>query len=183
MKTQTIIWQQWDNIGLEHLTLQEDSSGVLVDSVVIGIEEGVPFRLQYRIQLSEHYQVQRVDLHLAGRDPVRLTTHGAGHWFDGADQPLHLLDGCLDIDISVTPFTNTLPIRRLKWVSGQKESLHMVYIKIPEFDIRPMRQYYTCLEVSTESSFFQFDSPGFMARLPVDANGLVLDYPGLFRRV
>ena len=43
---------------------------------------------------------------------LSLTGDGAGRWqIDGRDAPD--LDGCLDLDIQVTPFTNSLPIRRL----------------------------------------------------------------------
>ena len=49
---------------------------------------------------------------------LHLESDGEGHWQEnGKDRPdLH---GCIDIDIQATPFTNTLPIRRLGLKTGE----------------------------------------------------------------
>lgn len=49
----------------------------------------------------------------------------------------------------------------------------------------PEPQQYTCLEKSNWGGLYRFLSPdgGFTADLLVDADGLVLGYPGLFKRV
>ena len=46
-------------------------------------------------------------------------------------------------------------------------------------------QRYTRLEQNSGDTLYKYESldGGFTANLPVDADGLVLDYPGLFRRV
>jgi hypothetical protein len=46
-------------------------------------------------------------------------------------------------------------------------------------------QRYTCLARAAKGARYRFESRShnFMAELPVDAHGLVEDYPGLFRRV
>jgi hypothetical protein len=41
------------------------------------------------------------------------------------------LGGAIDIDISITPFTNTLAIRRLNLRRGQSEEIIAVYIRVP----------------------------------------------------
>src|SRR3954469_10865655 len=95
------IWQQWDNIGLEYLKFIADSATIRIDSTVIGVDESnTYFRLRYQIECDAHYQVQRVDLDLAGHLPITLSTDGEGHWFDTDHQPISALDGCIDIDIS-----------------------------------------------------------------------------------
>jgi hypothetical protein len=130
--------------------------------------------------------VREVDLVPSDRPRIDLKTDGQGHWFDRHEgRSLPELDGCLDIDISATPFTNTLPIRRIDWQVGQSETLKMVYILFPELTITVAPQRYTCLEKSESGAVFRFESldSGFTALLPVDSDGLVLDYPGLFQRV
>jgi len=182
-KVKTVVWQQWDNVGLEYLRLTEGSEDILVDSVVIGIEDNIPFRLHYQITCDTHYQIQQVNLDLAGHTPFTLTTDGAGQWFNSRNQPLPELDGCIDVDISATPFTNTLPIRRLRWQAGQSQSLNMVYILIPQLDIQPARQQYSCIERHAQGSVFEYSQPGFKAILSLDADGFVQNYPELFRRL
>ena len=52
-------------------------------------------------------------------------------------------------------------------------------------EVTPVRQRYTCLEARPDGGLYRYEgfSTGFVADLPVDADGLVLDYPGVFRRV
>jgi hypothetical protein len=92
------------------------------------------------------------------------------------------LDGCLDVDLSATPFTNTLPIRRLNWQPGQSVELRMVYVDVPSLHLSVYPQRYTCLDASGRFRFEALRSD-FTADLTVDLDGLVVDYPGLFRRV
>src|SRR5882724_3826415 len=92
-KTKTAVWQQWDNIGLEYLELTASSEDIQVDSVVIGMGDNILFRLRYHIRCDSYYQVQQVDLNLAGHAAIALSTDGTGHWFDTHHQPLPALDG------------------------------------------------------------------------------------------
>src|SRR5262249_13642213 len=110
-------------------------------------------------------------------------TDGLGHWFDAAYKPLSGLDGCIDIDITATPFTNTLPIRRLDWQVGQSRLLHMVYFQIPELRVSPAFQQYTCLEKNEQGSRFEYQQGDFRAILSIDADGFVQNYPELFRQL
>jgi uncharacterized protein len=50
--------------------------------------------------------------------------------------------------------------------------------------VGPERQRYGCLEAQADGGLYRFEAlpSGFTAELPVDAEGLVIDYPGLFRR-
>ena len=54
------------------------------------------------------------------------------------------LAGCLDVDISATPFTNTLALRRLDLQPGENASLTVAYVKLPELTFRPVSQRYSC---------------------------------------
>ena len=53
--------------------------------------------------------------------------------------------------------------------------------------VEPTRQRYTCLERGEYDGRYRYEDEGlfqgFTADLSVDADGLVLDYPGLFRRI
>ena len=51
--------------------------------------------------------------------------------------------------------------------------------------MRAVPQRYTCLEVSPDGGRHHYEalSRGFTAELPVDRDGLVIDYPAAFRRV
>ena len=91
------------------------------------------------------------------------------------------------MDLSVTPFTNTLPIRRLVLRDGESSEIADVYVTVPVMEQGVSRQRYTCLERGPEGGLYRYEDRGifrgFTADLPVDAEGLVLDYPGIFRRM
>ena len=96
----------------------------------------------------------------------------------------------MDIDFAATPFTNTLPIRRLGLQPGESAEVAVVYIDAPSLEVTPVRQRYTCLASDADGGRYRFEAlpyaalpDGFMAELSVDADGLVRDYPPLFRRV
>jgi hypothetical protein len=109
-----------------------------------------------------------------------MLSDGAGHWRRADGAPLPELDGCIDPDISMTPFTNTLPIRRLGLGIGDTAEIGVAYVLVPELSLRAAPQRYTRLG----DRLWRFESldSGFTADLTVDAEGLVVDYPGLFRR-
>jgi hypothetical protein len=108
---------------------------------------------------------------------------GRGRWTDRAGAELRGLAGCVDVDIALTPFTNTRPIRRLPWEPGRARELSMLYLAVPEMTVQPARQRYTCLERSADGALFRYESDGFPRDLRVDPDGLVVDYPDFWRRI
>jgi hypothetical protein len=101
---------------------------------------------------------------------------------DGSGTALPRLSGAIDIDISITPFTNTLPIRRLNLRRGEFAEILAVYVQLPSLDITTDRQRYTCLEYAKRYRYESVDSD-FTREIEVDDHALVVTYPGLFRRV
>jgi uncharacterized protein len=182
-----VMWSAWDTPGLEHLHLAMHNGGVVANAIVIGVTEGRPFRVAYEVCCDVEWRVRAVRLGVAGTEPpgVDLVSDGEGNWTTSDGQAMPQLRGCIDVDISVTPFTNTLPIRRLSLEPVESAELSVAYIEGTELQVWREPQRYTCLEKSDRGGLYRFLSldGGFTADLPVDADGLVLDYPGLFKRV
>jgi hypothetical protein len=179
----TPIWnKEREGIGLEHLLLTEREA----DSVVLAFDEDHgPFRLTYHLTWDESWQLRDAELVLANERStrsLRLQTDGRGHWRDGADKALDALDGCMDIDIWPTPFTNSFPIRREPMAIGERREFHTAWIGAPALTVQPQPQAYTRLG-DRLYLFENLDGSGFRTELPVDEDGIVLDYPDLFRRV
>jgi hypothetical protein len=182
-----VMWVPWEGPGLEHLRLVTSDGGVVANGLVIGLEAGRPFRISYEIRCDGRWRAREVRTAApdSERPVLELLADGEGHWKKRGGESVPELDGCIDVDISATPFTNTLPIRRLGLMPGESEELAVTYIRVPELMVGPEKQRYGCLEAQTETGLFRFEAlpSGFTAELPVDAEGLVIDYPGLFRRV
>jgi len=88
----------------------------------------------------------------------------------------------LDIDIWPTPFTNSFPIRREPMAVGERRQFRMTWVFAPDLTVYPQPQAYTRL-AERLYLFENLDGSGFRAELRVDEDGVVLDYPGLFRRI
>jgi hypothetical protein len=181
-----VLWAPWQGPGIEHLRLVAYDGGFLADGLLVGVAGGAPLRARYVVQGDARWRVRelRIDLLDQANRRLDLTTDGEGHWSDSAGEPLPGLAGCFDVDISATPFTNTLPIRRLALAPGAAADINVVYVALPELTALPARQRYACLGANASGARYRFEALGgdFVAELPTDADGLVLDYPGLFRR-
>lgn len=178
----TIRWETVNNFGAEHLTLQSTASGFLAQSVIIGSQNNVEFGVHYRIVLDQEWKVRLVELKSTDyQEPTILRSDGQGHWQSDKGAALPELDGCIDVDISLTPFTNTLPIRRLQLSHDASEKIKVVYFPFPSFEPRPDEQRYTCLE---EGRRYLYEGLERHRRkeLLVDEDRIVIDYPGLFQR-
>ncbi len=186
-RCRTICWTPtWnkdrDGVGLEHLLLAERAA----DSVVLAFdEERGPFRLTYRLTWDHSWQLREAVLVVAVHDATRslsLQTDGHGQWRHGDGRAIDDLDGCMDIDIWPTPFTNSFPIRREPMAVGERRQFHMAWVSAPDLTVHRQPQAYT-RPADRLYLFENLDGSGFSAELPVDEDGIVVDYPDLFQRV
>jgi hypothetical protein len=185
-----LMWSPWVGPGLEHLYLLQQQEGIVADGLILGVEEQAPFRVRYEIHCDLQWRLRAVHLHVwsGSSQSLHLLTDGEGVWTTESGETIPRLAGCLDVDISATPFTNTLPIRRLALQPASSATLSMVYIAVPRMQVEVTEQRYTCLEVASSGGRYRYESltngvSRFTAELPVDRDGLVVEYPGLFRRV
>jgi uncharacterized protein len=174
-------WTNSDGAGLEHLVLRGAGEEIVAESVVIGTADSRSFALRYRIDCDSSWRVRKVALHLLRGNEIALTSDGRGTWFDKSRREQRKLSGAIDVDISATPFTNTLPIRRLKLRDGESKEITAVYFLVPELKVSLDRQRYTRLD-RLHYRYESVDSD-FRRDIEIDSNGLVVSYPGLFRRI
>jgi hypothetical protein len=180
-------WESQCGTGLEHLVLKLRPEGATAESVVIGTADD-PVAVRYRMVMDAGWRVQELRAEAVGTNRrLHLLSDGAGHWRDGDDRPLPHLDGAIDIDLSISPFTNTLPIRRLAAATdGPDPALGIdivtAYVSVPDLDVMADPQRYTRIDAGGVWLYQSRDSD-FRREIKVDGHGLVVDYPGLFRRV
>jgi uncharacterized protein len=181
---------EWESLrwqGIEHVVTGTYVGGFRADGlVVLGPPLG-PVSVSYQVECDASWRVTGLTIHAVSaadhRNLVLRADHN-GHWrADG--QPLPDLAGCIDIDISLTPLTNTLPIRRLAWEPGRPRELDVVYVNAPDLRLSRARQRYTLLGPGKQddTTMYRYESRSFQADLTVDGDGFVIDYPGIWRRV
>ncbi len=179
----TVRWHDWSGEGIEHLVLSEGPDEILAEAVILGTTDDKAFATRYRILCDQSWRVRKAEIAQIGSgDALELASDGAGNWIDGAGAPMPQLAGAIDIDISITPFTNTLPIRRLHLQAGQSGEILAAYIQLPRLAVSTDRQRYTCLDPNRRYRYESLDSD-FTREIEVDDDGLVVTYPGLFRKV
>jgi len=182
-----IVWESVEEPGIEHLDLHLDPQGGRADGLQVRVLDGGPIRLRYAVAWDGLWRVRRVTLALDGfrQGSLELTSNGEGHWSDGAGADLAHLAGCLDVDILASPFTNTLPIRRLLFAPGKPQNIAVAYISVPDLRITRAPQRYTFLGSQNGRPVYRYENveTGYTADLPVDSKGVVWDYPEYFRRV
>ncbi|MDX1991897.1 MAG: putative glycolipid-binding domain-containing protein [bacterium] len=181
------LWSPWDGNGMEHLRLTVDATRIVADGMVIGVAAEKPFRLRYQIICDLNWEVRHLEVNvLSSFRRMKLEADGRGGWQTAGGVAFETLNGCVDVDLSITPLTNTLPIRRLSLQPGKRTEILVVYITLPELEVRPARQWYTYLGEQEGLRRFQYEDEsfgGFKAVISVDEHGLVTEYPDLFRRV
>ena len=172
-------WEDWSGGGVQHLALTERADAILADGVYLAGDGA--FAARYRVRCDAGWRCRALDVELIGDErTLRLRGDGHGGWRDAAGTPLPALAGAIDVDLPITPFTNTLPIRRLRLRPGASAEIAVAYVRVPELTIELDRQRYTCLTPDR----YRFDAVDgtFTARLDLDPHALVLNYEGLFRR-
>ena len=162
-----VVWESLYQRGIEHLTL----TGTHADSV-LATEQ---FALRYTIDCDARWNFQRAEV-VCGQRRLDIVRDGEQWRIDGALRDD--LRGCTEIDIAATPFTNTLPIRRLQLAIGEERAIAVVYIKPPALEISWMNQRYRRIDALNWAY-----SGGGDYTITVDKDGLVTDYPPFFRRI
>ncbi len=178
-----LLWSPLRWPGLEHLRLTIENE-VRADGLVVLARNSAVHRIHYQIECDIQWNIREFGIAVDDA-AIHLRSDGAGQWRDVSRGPMRDLDGCTDVDISATPFTNTLPIRRLKLEPGQAAELKVVYCDAPTLRLTPARQRYTFLRREADTSVFLYEGldTDFRAEITVDEYSLVLDYPGLWKRI
>ncbi|AHD00007.1 hypothetical protein METH_04105 [Leisingera methylohalidivorans DSM 14336] len=180
-------WQDWEGRGLEHCLCRETADGLLLEGVVAGTRHG-EYGGRYLVRTDAGFRTREVRVQYVGGPCLHVEADGTGSWRDVVgNRELQALVGCIDVDIGITPATNTLPIKRLKLKAQESRDITAAYVPLPDQidgDFLPQRaeQRYTCL---TPDHRYRYEGlfRAFTAELEIDEAGLVLDYPDTFRRV
>lgn len=176
-------WRYFRHPGTERATLYETDAGYrLTGTAAIRFPEG-PARFTYSVTTNEAWEPKQahVDQQLRGRRRfVRVEIDEDGTWeIDGF--PRRELRGFTDFDLSASPSTNTLAIRRLDLPVGGSAEIRSGWVVSPDLEIRPVRQRYTRL--AEERYRYEGLHNGFVAEFDVDEIGLVVHYPEFWERI
>ena len=175
-----IIWTGRQYHSIENCILTTTKAGNEIISTIIGDYDNLIFKIGYRIRTNGHWQTTSVNIRTQFNNLIEtITLEKIGEKYLLNGNPCPELDDIIDIDISATPFTNSLPINRLKLKDGEQQIIDVIYFDIFERKISPVKQVYKRL-TSAQYIFENYDKT-FKANILVDEQGLVVDYEELFK--
>ena len=177
-------WRHQDaRDGFEVVFLAEDGDRVRVSGHTTAVEEGEPGWVGYEIELGAGWVTRRARVHgrsARGERETLLEADGAGAWrVDG--EPAPALDGCLDVDLESSAFTNAFPVRSLRLDRGVRTNAPAAYVRALDLRVERLEQTYTRLG----DRRFGYDCRrfDFNCELVYDEAGLVTAYPEIAARV
>jgi uncharacterized protein len=174
----TLLWRRLDQPGHEAARLVWHDPFWQLSGTAVWSEDGAVCRLEYGIVC----------------DPGWLTRHA---WVTGWIGPRHVrvdllaltdrrwhldgrlcpaVDGCPDVDLSFTPATNMLPVRRLGLAVGQEAAVRAAWLSFPSLTPEPLGQVYR--RTGPTSYHYRAGDDGFSTELEIDPDGFVRRYPG-----
>jgi uncharacterized protein len=178
-----VVWKNLLIDGTDYCGLWHTAEGWLLKGTVVGVlKDQRPMLASYEIYCDENWLTHRVEIERTIGSDVKtlsLSVESRGVW-RSSGRELRDIRGCDDVDLMVTPATNTLAIKRLNLQVGSSESIIAAWVKFPELMIQPLSQRYTRL---AKTSYRYESNTGFSAEITVDDLGLVTTYPGGWERI
>lgn len=149
------------------------------------------FTSSYRLVVGESGEVQRLSVTTASAERERSLTLNRtedGYWLldTGSGGSRAEFEKSVDVDLQFSPLFNALPIRRLGLHKEPGEqTVPMVFVSVPTLEVTVVHQRYRTISTldADGRAVVEFGQDDYTVELTVDADGMVLDYPGLATRL
>jgi uncharacterized protein len=159
----------------------------------------VPYRLDYELQTGTGFVTARLRVTSRGegwRRGLDLRRDTSGLWSVDADEQGDVdlppaggdstqLANALDCDLELSPVTNTMPILRHGLLRGGGPfELSMAWVAVPGLAVLTDAQRYRHLRSADDHHVVRYEAVdgSFAADITVDADAVVIDYPGVASR-
>jgi uncharacterized protein len=197
--TRAVIWTKQDPFGVEFADIALESDHLSAAGVAIG-SAPVPYRLDYELETTAGFITTRLRVAATGqgwRRELDLRRDDAGSWTASATMKGELdlpppggsvagLDRALDCDLGLSPLTNSMPILRHQLqLGGELRDFQMAWVSVPDLGVRISPQRYAFVRKDARLAIVRYQArdSDFTADLTVDAQGIVVDYPGIGRLI
>jgi hypothetical protein len=191
-----LLWQIDETDGFDTAWARLDGTRLIAEGRAAGLRP-MPYWITYSVETADAFVTARVLVESrwdGGAATLDLRRDDGGWTVDGDARPD--LESALDCDLAACPLTNTMPVLRhdLLRSPGDHHFL-MAFIEVPSLSVVPSRQRYTHLSAAEaggpadggtsddRAATIRYRSGSFQSDLSFDAEGFVIDYPQLGRRV
>lgn len=145
---------------------------------IIDSERG---RYSYELLCDPDWTFRAIRIEVAADErALTIESDGKGEWTVDGEWRSDL-DECVDIELSATPFTHTLPIRRLDLAVEDEADLVVAYVSLPDLEVTVDARRYA--RVGTNAYRVDSLDSGFEVEFTIDGDGVVVACPELFERL
>lgn len=179
-----MVWRRiMDNASIEHATAESTTEGITLSGTVLATESGKPLRVDYTLLADADWRSR--SLHVVQdfdgeRRSLKLASVASARWLLNGRESPHL-DGCVDIDLSVSPITNALPLNRLGIAQSGAGEIRAAWVRFPQLVVEPARQRYERMAPSVYR--YVSVASGFTATIHVDDASFPIEYEGIWKRI
>jgi hypothetical protein len=178
-----VLWRREGETSLEHFRLSRMPDFYALQGILLSRAEASPRQIHYVVSCNLDWLTRAVHVTVLEGPHIQrlqLERDESGVWRSDS-RVLAEFEGLSDVDLQITPATNTLPIRRLNLGVGDAAETDAVWIRFPELTLERLAQRYT----RTANDRYRYESRGgaFRADLDVDEHGVVVRYGDIWQRV
>jgi uncharacterized protein len=182
-RLRAVAWTKNDPPGMELAEVRLANGLLAASGISIG-SDPIPYRLDYSLVAHEGFVTAGLRVEARGEglhETLDLWRSDEGRWNVGGESRPEL-DGALDCDLGLSPVTNSMPVLRHGLLeASQPVELLMAWVAVPDLTVHASRQRYSGLGGGRVR--FESLDDSFTADITFDEDGLVLDYPGIARRL
>ncbi|MEM7030325.1 MAG: putative glycolipid-binding domain-containing protein [Chloroflexota bacterium] len=178
-----LMWQQVEDVGSEYCQLRYQEQDWYLQGTVMTTFNQEPTFVEYQIRCDKAWGTRHVQIKMQlglVQQTLILMRDEQDNWQVNGRHDQNF-EGCIDVDLGITPATNTLPIRRLNLAIDESAEVFATWVRFPQLSTDVLSQKYTRLSETR----YRYESRrgAFVTEFEVDSQGLVLTYPGLWERV
>jgi hypothetical protein len=199
LKKRAVAWVKDDPFGVEFAEIDLARNHLSARGVAIA-GGPVSYRLDYTLQTAADFVTSRLHVVSRGegwRRAIELLRDGQGIWTlrteeegsvdlpaPGGD-PAGFADA-LDCDLGLSPVTNLMPVLRHGLLSGGDAfQLTAAWVSVPDLGVQADAQRYDFVSADHDHRVIRYEAVdgSFTTDITVDRDGIVIDYPGIARRL
>jgi len=199
MASRAIAWVKEDPPGAEFADVVIESRRLAASGIAIG-SAPIAYRLDYQLETYEDFITSGLLVTTKGEGWSRhldLRRSPSGVWSIRTEMEGFLalpepggdeaeIFEALDCDLGLSPLTNSMPVLRHGLLRGGGPlDFLMAWVSVPDLAVYASRQQYSFVRNRDKMAIVRYRSlvSDFTADLSFDSDGLVIDYPGIGRRM
>jgi hypothetical protein len=201
--SRAVSWLRYEDQGAEYAELSLNGGRLSARSTAVGASP-VPYRMDLEFETDADLVTSRLVVRTDGHGWNRrldLRRSEAGVWTaevasDGeVDLPepggdTEQFEAALDPDVELCPILNSPPtLRHRLFQGGTAPELVMVWVELPSLKLhRSVQRYSYGGKADAGNHIVRFEAPDpdagdFVEDIVFDGDGIVVDYPGIARRI